>query len=78
MGAVTTPPQYIARPVEIELNGPCTVIYYDDELHEEDGNGWCIEFSEGSVTYRYPTLADACQWLLNDGYGERFMRVRLV
>jgi len=62
----------------MELNGPHMAIYYDDELHEEDGNGWCVEFSEGSVTYRYPSLAEACNWITSDSFCEKFMKVRIV
>mgnify|MGYP006288240133 CR=1 FL=1 len=61
----------------IEINSPHMAIYYDAELHDHDGNGWCVEFSEGSVTYRFDTLSGACGWIAADPFCEKFMKVRM-
>ena len=38
------------------INTNHVVIYYDPDLHEEDGNGWCLEPLPGSVTYRFDSF----------------------
>ena len=37
------------------------VVYFDSEMEEFDGMGWCIEAYPGSTTYRYETLSEATQ-----------------
>lgn len=71
-------PNYTGRHVDMELNGPHMAIYFDAELHDEDGNGWCVDASEGSVTYRHPTLHDALTWIGSDTFWEKFLKVRVV
>ena len=37
------------------------VLYFDPEVAEFDGLGWCVEAYPGSSTYRYETLNEATQ-----------------
>lgn len=44
-----------------EINVNHIVIYFDPEMDEFDGLGWCIEAYPGSTTYRHETLHEATQ-----------------
>lgn len=37
------------------------VIYFDPEMEDYDGLGWCMEMYPGSVTYRFESLASLTQ-----------------
>lgn len=40
-------------------SSPFLVIYFDKDCHRQDGNGWCVESSDSSMTVRYGTMAGA-------------------
>lgn len=33
------------------------IIYFDPEMNESDGRGWCLESSDSETTVRFGTLA---------------------
>jgi len=35
------------------------VIYFDRDLSERDGRGWCVESSDSEMTVRFGTIAGA-------------------
>jgi hypothetical protein len=35
------------------------IIYFDAEIDERDGQGWCVESSDSEMTVRFGTLAGA-------------------
>lgn len=42
------------------------VFYYDAEMNESDGNGWCVELSNGSTTYRFADPNYATEFIQNN------------
>ena len=41
-----------------EINVPHLIIYFDADLHAQDGCGWCIDPTPGGMTYRFSTFED--------------------
>lgn len=75
----TTLRTFTATPQDIQINVPCLVMYFDAEMNDMDGNGWCIELYPGSSTFRYSTYAEAVEAMASGHYfWEKMMLVRAV
>lgn len=51
-----------------ELNCNHIVIYYDADMKEVDGRGWCVELQPSSTTNRFATLADAQLFITDNSW----------
>jgi hypothetical protein len=51
-----------------EINGNHIVIYYDADMKEADGLGWCVELHPSSTTNRFATLADAQLFITDNSW----------
>ena len=51
-----------------ELNVRHIVIYYDADIKEADGLGWCVELQPSSMTHRFATLADAQLFITDNSW----------
>jgi hypothetical protein len=49
-----------------EINTTHFIFYYDTEMNEADGNGWCVELSNGSTTYRFMQSDHATEFIQNN------------
>ena len=49
-----------------KINTTHFIFYYDTEMNEADGNGWCVELSNGSTTYRFMQLDHATEFIQNN------------
>ena len=49
-----------------EINTTHFIFYYDTEMNEADGNGWCVELSNGSTTYRFTQSDHATEFIQNN------------
>lgn len=58
--------KHIAIPCETTLNCPYIVMYYDADMADADGHGWCVEMLPGSSTQRYETFEQMLEYLAND------------
>jgi len=72
-----SPREYVSHPNDITVNGPCIVLYYDDELFEMDGAGWCFEAYPGSSTFRFESFAQLMEFASVD-YNRQQLEVRLT
>lgn len=37
-------------------------LYFDAVMEEDDGNGWCVEFSDSDITVRFSTFMEATMY----------------
>lgn len=45
------------------VNVPHAVVYYDKDLAEYDGLGWCVDLFPGSTSYRFAVIDDAAAFV---------------
>lgn len=51
-----------------ELNCNHIVIYYDADMKEADGLGWCVALQPFCTTHRFATLADAQLFITDNSW----------
>ena len=51
-----------------DIAGKHIVIYYDAEMKQADGLGWCVELLPSSTTNRFATLADAQMFITDNSW----------
>ena len=51
-----------------DIAGKHIVIYYDAEMKQADGLGWCVELLPSSTTNRFATLADAQLFITDNSW----------
>lgn len=51
-----------------DIAGNHIVIYYDAEMKQADGLGWCVELLPSSTTNRFATLADAQLFITDNSW----------
>jgi hypothetical protein len=44
------------------------IIYYDADLHDADGLGWCVELQPSSTTNRFATFVDAQLFITDNSW----------
>jgi hypothetical protein len=49
-----------------KINTTHFIFYYDTEMNEADGNGWCVELSNDSTTYRFMQPDHATEFIQNN------------
>jgi len=51
-----------------DIAGNHIVIYYDAEMKQADGLGWCVELLPSLTTHRFATLADAQLFITDNSW----------
>jgi hypothetical protein len=51
-----------------ELNARHIVLYYDADMKDADGLGWCVELQPSSTTNRFATFADAQMFITDNSW----------
>lgn len=51
-----------------EPNARHIVLYYDADMKDADGLGWCVELQPSSTTNRFATLADAQLFITDNSW----------
>lgn len=44
------------------------VVYYDKDMKEADGLGWCVELQPSSTTNRFATFAEAQLFMTDNSW----------
>jgi len=44
------------------------VIYYDADMKDADGLGWCVELQPSSTTHRFATFSDATMFITDNSW----------
>lgn len=70
--------KYTAIPCEVSLNCPFLVIYYDADMEDADGHGWCVEAHPGSTTQRYETYVQLMEYMTYSLFYKSFIEVQLT
>ena len=51
-----------------ELNARHIVLYYDTDMKDADGLGWCVELQPSSTTNRFATFTDAQMFITDNSW----------
>jgi len=51
-----------------EISGRHMVVYYDKDMKDADGLGWCVELQPSSTTNRFATFSEAQLFMTDNSW----------